>query len=233
LPGTSTSIDVQGTQMSARTLDDDQRAALKTRIAANLRQALAGLVEFELSEDDLREAASESEALLDHTHGPHRPRWYESDMSIPKNRLGYLDFSPIRGPFNAVAPPLELDYAEEADGKQVVVGRALLGTAYEGPPHGVHGGWVAALMDEVLGFAQRIAGQTGVTATLKIRYRKVTPIDEELRFRAWIHEDRGKVLVVRGTCHAGDTLTADAEGMFYRIDFETIRERMQDRRSDG
>ena len=55
-------------------------------------------------------------------------------------------------------------------------------------------------------------------------------IDEDLRFEGWIHQDRGRLLTVRGTCHAGDTLTADAEGIFVRVDFEELQERMKERR---
>ena len=72
------------------------------------------------------------------------------------------------------------------------------------------------MFDEVLGSTAGLAEQPGVTATLKIRYRHVTPTDEELRFEGWIHEQRGRRLVVRATCHAGDTLTAQAEGIFIR-----------------
>jgi acyl-CoA thioesterase FadM len=84
-------------------------------------------------------------------------------------------------------------------------------------------------MDELLGYAQGLAGQHGVTATLKIRYRQITPIDENLRLSAWIHEDRGRVVMIRGHCHAGDILTAEAEGMFARIQFDEIRDRMRER----
>ena len=217
--------------MGDRPLEENERRALKARIAQNLRTALSGLVEFQLSDQDLADAARESEALLDHTRGSHRARWYEADPADRESRLAYFDHSPIRGPYNALAPPMEIDVVEGDDGVRRLEGRAVLGAAYEGPPHGVHGGWVAALLDELLGSAQRLTEKQGVTATLKVRYRNITPIGEELRFRAWIHEDRGRVLIVRGSCHAGDMLTADAEGMFFRIQFDEIRDRMRERRA--
>ena len=59
-----------------------------------------------------------------------------------------------------------------------------------------------------------------------MRYRNVTPIERELRFEAWIAEDRGRRLVIHASCHAGDLLTADAKGLFVRVDFDEVRRRM-------
>jgi acyl-coenzyme A thioesterase PaaI-like protein len=219
--------------MGVGRLDESERLALKRRLADELRKAIAGLTEHDLADDDLVAAVSIAESLTRRFVGPHRMRWYEADPTDAKLRLGYLDHSPIRGPYNALAPQMQLEIVEGEDGVRRMQGSARLGPAYEGPPHGVHGGWVAALLDELLGSAQRLTGKQGVTATLKVRYRNITPIDEDLRFSAWIHEDRGRVLIVRGTCHAGDTLTADAEGMFARIRFDEIRDRMRERRTVG
>jgi acyl-coenzyme A thioesterase PaaI-like protein len=217
--------------MGERRLDRPEHDVLKREVANRLRDAVAALAECEPPDGELADVAALAKSLADRLAGPHRKRWYEADPEDTALRTSYLDYSPIRGPYNAIAPEMQLDYVEGSDGQRRVEGRARLSPAYEGPPHGVHGGWVAAIMDELLGFAQGLAGQHGVTATLKIRYRHVTPIDEDLRLSAWIHEDRGRGLIVRGTCHAGDTLTADADGLFARIQFDEIRDRMRERRA--
>ncbi|UCE86554.1 MAG: hypothetical protein JSU66_02115, partial [Deltaproteobacteria bacterium] len=62
--------------------------------------------------------------------------------------------------------------------------------------------------------------------------RRVTPIETPLRFEAWIDEDLGRELVARATCHAGETLTAEATGRFVRVDFERVQRRMEARRTD-
>jgi len=217
--------------MGGGRLAESERVVLERRLADQLRAAIEALTERDFTDDTLVDAVAISESLTRRLVGRHRVRWYEADPADAKLRLGYLDHSPIRGPNNAIAPPMRIEIVEGQDGIRRMEGSARLGSAYEGPPHGVHGGWVAALLDELLGSAQRLSEQQGVTATLKIRYRNITPIDEELRFSAWIHEDRGRVLIVRGTCHAGDTLTADAEGMFVRIRFDEIRDRMRERRT--
>jgi len=215
--------------MGEHGLDESERLALKRRLADQLRAAIESASERDLTDADLEEAVAIAESLNQRLVGPHRTRWYEADPADTRLRRSYLDHSPVRGPYNAIAPQMEIDIVTGEDGVRRMQGSARLGPAYEGPPHGVHGGWVAALLDELLGSAQRLTGKQGVTATLKIRFRNITPIDEELRFSAWVHEDRGRVLIVRGTCHAGDTLTADAEGMFVRIQFDEIRDRMRER----
>ena len=81
--------------------------------------------------------------------GPPRLRWCETvplDVADQTGLSGsaYQEQSPLRGAHNPVAPPLVVEEVVEPDGSQVLLGRARLGPAYEGPPHGVHGGWVAA-----------------------------------------------------------------------------------------
>jgi acyl-coenzyme A thioesterase PaaI-like protein len=217
--------------MSEKGLESGERKALGIELADQLRAAVADLSERDISDRDLAEAVTLANALRERLDGPRRVRWYEGDATnlAAENRVAYLDQSPIRGRLNPIAPPMRIDVLEDADGSRRVVGSARLGAAYEGPPRGVHGGWVAAMLDELLGTAQGLAEKQGVTATLKIRFRNITPIDEELRFEARVTEDRGRILRAVGTCHAGDTLTADAEGMFVRVDFNEVRERMKER----
>ncbi len=203
-------------------------------LVGELRAIDEALVVSELSAEDLAAATKLAREIRGRLKGPQRRRWYEVSEANPalteSARLAYLEQSPIRGLLNPMAPPMELKTLRMSDGSRRVGARARLGTRYEGPPHGVHGGWVAAMFDEVLGSASGLAESPGVTAKLKIRYRHVTPTHEELRFEGWIHEQRGRRLVARATCHAGDTLTADAEGIFIEVDFDEVQQRMLQRR---
>jgi acyl-coenzyme A thioesterase PaaI-like protein len=104
------------------------------------------------------------------------------------------------------------------DGSKQVEDRLVLGNAYEGPPRAVHGGIVAALFDELLGSLQRVAGLQAYTGELTIRYRALTPLHEELVFLGWIDDVRGRLIKARATCHAADTLTAEATALFIGID---------------
>ena len=47
-----------------------------------------------------------------------------------------------------------------------------------------------------------------------MRYRVPTPLHVELRFRAAIDRTEGRKIFAAGTLHAGETLCAEAEGIF-------------------
>jgi acyl-coenzyme A thioesterase PaaI-like protein len=125
----------------------------------------------------------------------------------------FFDYSPLIGLSNPLAPPISVRVAEGR-----VHGAAVFGTAYEGPPGCVHGGFVAAAFDEVLGFAQSLTGNPGMTGTLTIRYRSPTPLHTPLRFEAWVDRTEGRKIFASGTLHAGSLLTAQAEGIFISVD---------------
>ena len=62
------------------------------------------------------------------------------------------------------------------DGYREIRAEAWFDFAYEGPPTCVHGGVIAETFDEVLGAANMVAGNPGMTGTLTVRYRKPTPL---------------------------------------------------------
>lgn len=202
-------------------------------LADELRAIGVALTLHETSDEGVAAALPLARQLRALLEGPRRQRWYDHDpvspISSPGARASYGDQSPIRGQRNPVAPPLVLERVEGPAGPRMR-GTVTFSRAYEGPPHGVHGGFVAALFDEMLGAAQGLAPPPGVTALLEIRYRNVTPVEEPLRFEAWIADERERRIEARATCHAGDTLTADARGTFVRVDFEAVQQRMAERR---
>ena len=53
-----------------------------------------------------------------------------------------------------------------------------------------------------------------MTGTLTIRYRKPTPLFRELVLRAWVERVEGRRIMSRAEMYDGDTLTAEAEGLF-------------------
>jgi acyl-coenzyme A thioesterase PaaI-like protein len=203
-------------------------------LADELRGILEALAVRSLREEDVAVATRLARDVREMLQGAPRARWYDAEADAwalsPEARRAYLEQSPIRGHLNPVAPPLDLETVRRPDGTRAVRGTAKLGMRYEGPPHGVHGGWVAALFDEMLGAVQGLAEAPGVTAVLTVRYRHLTPVLEDLRLDGWIHEQRGRRLVARATCHAGETLTAEAEALFIEVDFNEVQDRMMQRR---
>jgi acyl-coenzyme A thioesterase PaaI-like protein len=135
--------------------------------------------------------------------------------------------SPLMGVSNPLAPPMHLQMLEDK-----VTGTVVCGSAYEGPPGHVHGGFVAAMFDELLGLTQSLSGKPGMTGRLTISYRSPTPLHTELRCEARVASISGRKIVCTGELYAGDTLCAEAEGLFISIDLERFAE-MRDARDAG
>jgi hypothetical protein len=204
-------------------------------LAAELREIAQDLTDHRVGVEAATAALELARAMRPHLRGERRPRWYEIAEPPPFGSTSFGPFdtlSPVRGVLNSVAPPLRMEFGEREDGTRCVIGHACLSQVYEGPPYGVHGGIVAAMFDEILGSAQGLAPPPGVTAKLEVFYHQLTPIDEDLRFEAWLTSDRGRRVFAEATCHAGETLTARASGLFMRVDFKAVEERMQ-ARTDG
>ncbi len=200
-----------------------------SRLALAVRRIIHALNRNEIGAAKLDEAGRLVEAIEPLLEGPPRPRWYEAgegDAQSDGAHFAYLGQSAVRGELNPIAPPLRVERSTRADGTPCIAGRARLSLPYEGPPRGVHGGWVAALMDDLLGEAQHLARHSGVTATLEVKYRDVTPIDEDLDLEAWVEQEGSRWTVVRGTIHARGKLCVEAKGLFIPVDFDEMHARM-------
>jgi acyl-coenzyme A thioesterase PaaI-like protein len=110
-----------------------------------------------------------------------------------------------------MAPPVMLHVEEGTEGQVLIAGEVTFGPAYEGPPGHCHGGWVAAMFDEALGFAQLAPG---FTAYLHVNYRRPTPLNTKLDITAWVDSVDGRKRLVKGECHLDGVLLSDAEGLF-------------------
>jgi uncharacterized protein (TIGR00369 family) len=79
----------------------------------------------------------------------------------------------------------------------------------------VHGGVVALLLDEAMAYAAGAAGELGMTADLKLRFRKSVPVGCPVTVRANVVWRRRNVLgIVAGIRDASGTLLASGEGSF-------------------
>ncbi|MGE5449978.1 MAG: PaaI family thioesterase [Methanomassiliicoccales archaeon] len=87
-------------------------------------------------------------------------------------------------------------------------------------PHIVHGGIVAALLDETVGRAVLLDGNIErlmVTAKLDIRYRKPTPAGKELMVVGWVLRENGNRARVAGEIRLADgTVTAECKALIVR-----------------
>ena len=197
-----------------------ERAALH-RLAVVLRGMTEALMDTAASEAQLVAAAEGAEKLLAVLEGAprHRALWGFAESSNSGDSRAMFDSSPMIGLGNPVAPPLRLSVVDDH-----VEGSVVFGTAYEGPPGHVHGGFVAAAFDELLGMAQSLTGNPGMTGSLTVRYRKPTPLHREIRFFGKVDRVEGRKIFTSGTLFDGETLCAEAEGLFISIDFERMRQ---------
>jgi acyl-coenzyme A thioesterase PaaI-like protein len=127
----------------------------------------------------------------------------------------FLDRSPITGQANPIAPPavLRRDMAARR-----VTGEVTFDAAFEGAPGIVHGGFVAALLDEALGMATIFSGSTGMTVELVTRYRRHTPVSTPLRLEARLVSVEGRRILTSGELLCGDEVIVEASGLFIAVD---------------
>jgi acyl-coenzyme A thioesterase PaaI-like protein len=206
--------------------------AERRRLAQAMRLVIERLTSSDAPVDELRAAADRLEQYAEHlaTH-PRRQRYEGYSESALAEGGGHFDFSPLIGRSNPLAPPIEM---RAEDGR--VYGEVAFGSAYEGPPGCVHGGYVAAAFDEVLGFAQSLTGSPGMTGRLEIVYRSPTPLHTRLRFEAWTESVDGRKITARCTLHAGERLCAEAVGLFITIKpgtFERLVIEREKREAEG
>ncbi|MGF1597819.1 MAG: PaaI family thioesterase [Acidimicrobiales bacterium] len=213
---------------------------LTWRIGDAVREVIERLVDTTAPDDDLDRMAAELEGVVGRlrrfSHGRRYETWAEASTAVgPGDGPGeaHLDFSPVLGRANPLAPPLTLRLVDGDGGSwPTVVGDVTFGSAYEGPPGCVHGGILAAAFDEVMGATQTLSGQPGMTGTLTVTYRSPTPLHQPLRFRSVIDRIEGRKIHVAATVTAGDRLCAEATGVFISVDFERLIE-MQRKRDAG
>lgn len=194
--------------------------AQKRRLAAALRTVVERLVTSDAPEEQLSRAADAAERFAASlaSHPVRGRQWGFAETANSGDVGAFFDQSPLIGLSNPLSPPMTL---EEREGR--VHGAVVFGTAYEGPPGHVHGGFVAAAFDEVLGFAQSLTGNPGMTGSLTIRYRRPTPLHVPLRFEAGVDRIEGRKIHTSGRLLHGDTVTAEAEALFVSIDAERFQ----------
>ena len=184
----------------------------KRRLAAAMRQVIGRLVQSDAPEAELRTAAGALERYAERLAGHERLKRYEGfGESANAGDVGaFFDQSPLIGLANPLAPPIRI----EQTGDQEATGFVNFGAAYEGPPGCVHGGFVAAAFDEVLGYVQSLAGSPGFTGTLTVTYRSPTPLFTDLEIRCEIDGQERRKTFAGGCIMAGDRLCAEAKAIF-------------------
>ena len=184
----------------------------KRRLAGALRTVIERVVPSDAPAEELSRAAEAleryAEQLKQHPRLQRRMGYPEASNS--GDVLAFFDQSPLMGLANPLAPPISISVT----GNETALGEVTFASAYEGPPGHVHGGFIAAAFDEVLGFVQSLSGAAGMTGTLTVRYRKPTPLHTLLRFEArYLRTEKRKVFA-EAKLFAEGILCAEADGLF-------------------
>ncbi len=196
------------------------------RLGEAMRLVIDRLVATQAPREDLARAADQLEGIAAGLSTYPQGRIYDgfAESANAGDTHAFFEWSPLIGHANPLAPPISVQIRDD-----LVVGQARFGSAYEGPPGCVHGGFIAASFDEVLGVAQSLSGQPGMTGTLTIRYRKPTPLYRDLVFKARLVSIEGRKIATHGELYAGDTMTAEADGVFISVGAVKFQQLMEER----
>jgi uncharacterized protein (TIGR00369 family) len=136
-------------------------------------------------------------------------------------RAGPNNFCFVCGADNPRGLGLRFDCDERA---RRIRGRFRLDESCQGPPGFVHGGIIAALLDEAMGKLSRLAGAPAVTAALEVRYLRPIRVGESILVEA---RERGRqprrgrefrrAAEIRT---AAGELAASGRGRFVAVEFE-------------
>lgn len=201
---------------------DDPRAGA----AAALRRLGHTLMAREADPDLLGRVATAAHRVADDLEGaPPRERdllemkrrMYDVEVADGE-RVSHFDECFVSGSQN----PLGIAVAVHRDGDEAVA-RVELGAAFEGAPARAHGGIVAAIFDDVLGYLTTLRHQPAFTGELTVRYLAPTPIRQPLEFRARATGQEGRKLYTEAEARADGEVVAAARATFVTIATERIR----------
>jgi acyl-coenzyme A thioesterase PaaI-like protein len=97
-----------------------------------------------------------------------------------------------------------------------------LGPAFEGAPGRAHGGVVAAVFDDVMGYVLVIQRTPAYTGRLTVRYRAPVPVGADLTVLARLVRREGRKLWMESQMLHGDECVAEADALFIAIPPERL-----------
>lgn len=192
---------------------DERRVALYA-LADEGRAFAEQLIATPASIEELQAATAALRSLRSRL--PHRNDVASEGTSAIERATSFRDQSPIHGFGNMLAPHLALRVVDEH-----IEGEVTFSAAYEGAPGHVHGGWIAAVFDEVLGMVQALPGAPGMTGKLEVNYRKPTPLGRPIHVIGHIDRVEGRKIFTSGRSFDPETgvTYAESTGLFISIDF--------------
>jgi uncharacterized protein (TIGR00369 family) len=112
---------------------------------------------------------------------------------------------------------MKLTYVQD-NVKRRIVGKFILGEAYQGGGGMGHGGIIATLLDEAMGKVCRFREVRAVTAELTVQYLKPVKVDEEIVVEGFETDQKGRNLFLAGEIrNSAGELLAKGTGRFVVI----------------
>jgi acyl-coenzyme A thioesterase PaaI-like protein len=108
----------------------------------------------------------------------------------------------------------------EQEGLELYEAYVAFDERHQGGPGLVHGGIVAAALDEACGLLATWYRFPRVTARIYVRFRRPVPINTELLLRAQLESSRGRRLRVTGALGDGGERLAEARAAFVHVPLE-------------
>lgn len=120
------------------------------------------------------------------------------------------------------------------DGSEHLFACVWFGPAAEGPPDSVHGGAIAAVLDEAMGGACWLNRHPVVGARITINYRHMVPLGFSGRVEAGIDRiERRKCFITSRLADADGKIYAEGEGLFIKLTPEQIETSLRARQRRG
>lgn len=196
---------------TAHVTEDVQAAAADLTLATRRLMLAAATTAFDAEE--LRAATRTMDILADRLATESRGCILRAPFEGPSTTRATGSVVPWRTfAYNPQAFPLDIHFDHDT-----AWAHTKANALYEGPPGCVHGGFLAHLLDSILGTLVQAQGLRGVTATLDLRYLEPTPLDVPLELRARIVETTGRRNVAEAWVEHAGARTVEARGLFIDI----------------
>ena len=139
---------------------------------------------------------------------------------------GWMPVEPFPSPadtFLADGDRVRLAYFRKPD-QPTLYAKAWFGKKTLGPPGHVHGGAMAATLDEAMGAAAWMNNLQCVAAAIKISFLAMLPIESETIVEAHIDRVEGRKIHLRSTLTEGSgKVVAEGTGLFIVLRDEQLR----------
>lgn len=131
--------------------------------------------------------------------------------------MSHFDECVVSGRHN----PMGIGIRVRRDGERALA-RFTLGPAFEGAPGRAHGGVVAAVFDDLMGYVLVVHRVPAFTGRLEVSYQAPTPLETPLEAAAWLRHRDGRKLTMAAEITLEGEQIATGSGVFIAIPPERL-----------